>query len=151
MRVVLKIALYVVLIGPFFIWSQETIPDKDLLCSELQKMVKNDQLHRDKFPSKFRPNNKERSKKEMDSIINIQTKIDNYNTERLLTLTEKYGWLSNERLNCEDLNVFLIFRHSQSKYYNAISKVIEVEHSAKRLRTWEYEFIKDHIGNRPRG
>ncbi|MEO0340998.1 MAG: hypothetical protein AAF242_17530, partial [Bacteroidota bacterium] len=52
------------------------------------------------------------SKKEIDSLNLLQRKVDDYNTQKLIKLTHKYGWISNERLHCPDLHVWIIFRHS---------------------------------------
>jgi len=65
--------------------------------------------------------------------------MENQNTRKLIDLTKTYGWLGDERLNCEKLNVCLIFKHSQKKYHGEISELIEKEHLEARHGNFEYK------------
>ena len=49
------------------------------------------------------------SKQEKDSVWKLQRQLDVKNTKTLLKLTRKYGWLSDERVNCNELDIWLIF------------------------------------------
>ncbi len=122
------------------------IPTNEEFCAALLEMLESDSKHRsgkilrDDFgkPSSY-------TKQEIDSVWKLQWELDNRNTESLIELTREYGWLSDERVNCPDLNIWLIFRHSQAKYYTVIDSLIEKEHEAGRLNTFHYELIKDHV------
>ncbi|WP_430412376.1 hypothetical protein [Kordia sp.] len=128
-------------------FGQETITDTTEMCKTLRKMVENDQMYRNgkilkdgKFGSKSTY-----SKKVKDSVWVLQRKLDDENTEKLIKLTKKYGWIPDERINCDKLNIWLIFRHSDKKYYNEIAEVIEKEHNAKRLNDFYYKLMSDHV------
>ncbi len=121
------------------------------MCTMLTEMIQNDRLYRLKTPDRFSLHESEYSEKEVDSMKFLQRKIDNYNTEKLIELTKEYGWISDERIDCPDLNVWLIFRHSQNKYFEEISQIIEKEHKAKRLNDFQYGLMYDHLHARPRG
>jgi hypothetical protein len=142
-----KLIFYTLLCFSLGSFAQEAIPDKAELCKTLNKMTDNDQVYRNgkilkdgKFGRKS-----VYPKKLKDSVWKLQWKLDNENTEKLIRLTRKYGWMSDERINCPELDIWLIFRHSQKKYYKEISEVIEKEHKAKRLNDFQYKLINDHV------
>jgi hypothetical protein len=80
----------------------------------------------------------------------LPLKIDKSNTEKLIELTKKYGWLSDEKTGCSNLNIWILFRHSQKKYFEQIKKLIEHELNSNRLNNWEYKLIKNHLNGRPK-
>lgn len=131
--------------------AQKTIPNKAEMCATLTEMIQNDRLYRLKTPDKFSRGESEYSEKQIDSMNVLQRKIDAYNTEKLIALTKEYGWISDERIDCPDVQVWLIFRHSQNKYFKEIFQLIEKEHTAKRLNDFQYGLIHDHLHARPRG
>ncbi|WP_047547253.1 hypothetical protein [Psychroserpens sp. Hel_I_66] len=144
----------IIIMALFFFFgsfAQESIYDGDNMCRELKEMINNDQLYRSKLPDSFSRHKSKYSKKEIDSMQLLQRKIDDHNTEKLIDLTKQYGWISDERINCQKLNIWLIFRHSQPKYFKDISVLIEKEHDKKRLSDFHYKMINDHINGRPRG
>lgn len=146
-----NLLVFIILFYSFESFAQKSIPNKTEMCKLLTEMTTNDQLHRSKLPDAFSGYKSEYSKKEIDSMRLLQRKIDNYNTEKLIELTKEYGWISNERIDCPKLDVWLIFRHSQHKYFDEISNLIEKEHNAKRLNDFNYTLIHDHLNGRPRG
>lgn len=132
-------------------WAQKTIPNKAEMCTILTEMIQNDRLYRLKTPDAFSRGESIYSEKQIDSMKLLQRAIDNYNTEKLIALTKEYGWISDERIDCPELQIWLIFRHSQNKYFEEISQLIEKEHAAKRLNDFQYGLIHDHLNARPRG
>lgn len=135
----------------FGIFAQEPILNKTEMCKLLTEMRNKDQLYRNSDILKSTMWNKDKyTKKEIDSVWSLQLKIDNKNTEKLIELTHKHGWLSDEITNCPELNIWIIFRHSQEKYFEKISKLIEKEHNAKRLNDWHYRLINNHLNGRPK-
>ena len=131
------------------ITSQEAIIDKSDLCSLVAKMSFTDQLYR-KGDVLKNWNTDKYSKKEIDSVWKLQTEIDNMNTEKLIELTQKYGWLSNKKLPCESKHyLFLIFRHSQEQYFDRIAGLIDVELDAGRLDFGHYNNMIHHLHGRP--
>ncbi len=146
-----KIILFTIFLFPILCFCQQTIQDKNKMCEILKEMLNNDQLHRDgeilggSFGKKS-----EFSEREIDSVWKLQIKIDNANTEKLIQLTEKYGWISDDRIDCPKLNIWLIFRHSQRQYFEKISKLIVKENQEKRLNDFHFKLIKNHLEGRPK-
>lgn len=151
MNLFIKIIQYlsVVLIFVHQGFTQESIPDKTEMCKVLSQMIQNDKDIRSKIPDGFNPDKHGYSEKEIDSLKLIRNKIDDYNTQELIRLTKKYGWISSERINCKNLETWLIFRHSDPKYFKEIKALIEKEHQANRLSNWHYKLIMNHIEGRP--
>lgn len=97
----------------------------------------------DKIPKK--------SKKEIDSLWNIQTKLDNKNTELLIQIVKKRGWVDKVSLNCEEYAApWIIFRHSPEKYWNEIRPLIEKAYEEKKLGGMEYTMIDNQLKGRPK-
>ncbi|MFK7748769.1 MAG: hypothetical protein AB8B65_10280 [Kordia sp.] len=139
--------LYTILLFSLCTVAQETIPNKTEMCETLMEISKNDQIYRNgailkdgKFGRKS-----VYPKKIKDSVWVLQRKLDDSNTKKLIELTKKYGWLSDERVNCPKLDIWLIFRHSDKQHYQEILALIEKEHTAKRLNDFQYKLIKDHV------
>ncbi|GAA0871980.1 hypothetical protein GCM10009117_11260 [Gangjinia marincola] len=101
------------------------IENKAEMCQLLAKMSSRDQLHRSKIPDAFSGNEIHYSIKEIDSINVLQRKIDNHKTKKLIEITKKYGWISNERIDCTNVDIWIIFRHSKPTYFDDISELIE--------------------------
>jgi len=146
-----NLLFYILFVCFFGSFAQKSIPNKVEMCELLSEMINNDQLHRSKTPDSFSKHKRDFNDKEIDSMNVLQRQIDDRNTEKLIALTRTYGWISDERIDCPDLNAWLIFRHSQKKYFEEISVLIEKEHNAKRLNDFHYGLIYDHLKGRPRG
>lgn len=87
---------------------------------------------------------------ENDSIRDAQKKIDEKNTERLISIIKERGWLSSENGRCpENVKTALIFRHAPQKFWKEIRDLIEKEKSEKRLTPYEYQIIDNHLKGRP--
>ncbi|WGK64845.1 hypothetical protein [Croceiramulus getboli] len=110
-----------------------------------------DQRNRQLILDRFNPDPNGLSAEEIKSLKAAQPELDNTNTEALLRLTTEYGWSSDDRLDCDQLDIWLIFRHSQPQYFEAIGKQIEKEYRENRLDKFYYELIKDHLEGRPKG
>lgn len=132
-------------------FAQKQVEDTAEMCRILREIQTADQLYRSgpvlggSFGSTSAA-----SQIEIDSIWALQIEIDNRNTERLIILTKEYGWLSDERINCSDLNIWIIFRHAQKKYFDEVSALIEKEFKSGRLSKWHYNLIQNHLNGRPR-
>ncbi len=145
-----KIFVFILIFISSGISAQEKIADEAKLCALISEMKITDQFYRNGDVLR-NWNTDKNSKKEIDSVWALQLKIDNSNTEKLIELTKKYGWLSNERLECEFKHyLFLIFRHSQDEYFDEISELIDKELDASRLNVGHYKIIRDHLNGRPR-
>ncbi len=88
-------------------------------------------------------------KKEKDSIIKVMKKTDNTNTLKLLKITDKYGFPSNERLGTYKAKAYMIFVHSDiNKYGEKIEHVINTENKANRISKYKKAYIFWHLHGR---
>ncbi|WP_298426138.1 hypothetical protein [uncultured Kordia sp.] len=142
-----KILFLIILYTAFQSFGQEAITNKTEMCNTLKKMITNDRMYRggEILDDKTFGKKSTYPQKVQDSVRKLQKKLDNTNTEKLIKLTKKYGWISDERIYCTKLNIWLIFRHSDRKYYKQILAVIEKEHKAKRLSDFYYKLMHDHV------
>ncbi len=114
------------------------------LCRLLEEMTKDDQRIRNL--SELRKG----TKKVKDSLWKIQNEIDNRNTELLIEITKKRGWVSKTKLGCSEyISPMLIFRHAPKKYWNEIKPIIDKEFTEKRMTKGDYWFIDNHLKGRP--
>lgn len=131
--------------------SQKMGFDTTAKCDMLTTLKENDRFYRTgDFIDTFAKTRSDYPKKIVDSIWVLQRKLDVYNTETLLQLTKDYGWLNNERVNCPELDIWLIFRHSDKQYFDEISQLIDYELAAERLDSFEHKMIRHHLQGRPK-
>ena len=116
------------------------------LWKELKSMVNSDMLYRKPMGSSHRIE-KAPSKKIWDSLWNLQKKIDDQNTERLLETTKKYGFPNPTRTG-KPYSVWMIFQHADSKYKDDILPILERELKANRIESTEYTMIKWNLSDR---
>lgn len=76
-----------------------------------------------------------------DSLWEVIHRIDEYNTKRLIEITEKYGFPSNQRLNVKTAKAYFLFVHSSSKYFDRINALIEKEYEKGRISEYCKEYI----------
>jgi len=90
------------------------------------------------------------SQKKQDSLMELQIKIDNKNTELLIDVTKKIGWVSKNKLGCEEyVSAWIVFRHSQSQYWDEIRTIIDKEKAEGRIGNGDYKMVDNHIKGRP--
>lgn len=90
------------------------------------------------------------SKKERDSIWQLQSEIDNYNTQRLIEIVKNKGWITKQSLGCqEEIKTWIIFRHAPKTYFAQIREIIDKEYKGNRISQYEYEVINNHLKGRP--
>ena len=89
------------------------------------------------------------TKKHEDSLMQLQTTLDNSNTEKLIKIAQEFGWPLKNRIGCtEYFAPALIFRHAQPQYHKAINEVIDKSLSEGTMEKAEYTFILNHINER---
>ena len=114
------------------------------------KLSEKEQLEWGKVARKIANKRPEQSKKELDSLWGIQTELDNHNTELLINIVKKRGWVDKTSLNCKEYAAtWVIFRHSQEKYWNEIRPLIEKAYKEKKLGGMEYTMIDNQLKGRP--
>ncbi len=72
---------------------------------------------------------------------------DDINTESLIALTKKYGFPGMDYLN-HDVPVFLVFVHSDKKYFKQIRKLISKEFKVGHVSKFERDYIFWHLDGR---
>ncbi|MFD2568837.1 hypothetical protein [Pseudotenacibaculum haliotis] len=87
-------------------------------------------------------------KKSVDSVYNEMRKIDDSNTNKLLQLTKKYGFPSQERLKAKRASAYLLFVHSPRSYFDEIKALLSSEYKANRISEYEKAYIFWHINDR---
>jgi hypothetical protein len=83
-----------------------------------------------------------------DSLRNLMQRIDNSNTNKLLQLTNQYGFPSKDRLKAIRASAYFIFVHSPKKYRQEIRELITSEYKNKRISEYEKAYIFWHINGR---
>jgi len=83
----------------------------------------------------------------IDSIMQLQIKLDNKNTELLLDIIKNRGWPNENNCSCKKFPG-IIFRHSQEKYWNEIKKYVNLAYEKGEMEKPQYDFIMDHITGR---
>jgi len=96
----------------------------------------------DKRPKRF-------TKKQEDSLMQLQITLDNSNTEKLIKITQEFVWPLKNRIGCtEYFAPAIIFRHAQPQYHKEINEVIDKALSEGTMGKSEYTFILNHINKR---
>ncbi|MBZ9632639.1 hypothetical protein LB465_17815 [Salegentibacter sp. LM13S] len=119
--------------------------DKKDLIEELEQMVDKDQFLRKKSislnkssPSYDRIN---------DSLWDIIDSLDLANTERLIEITEKYGFPNVDRIDAP-IPAWLIFQHAPEENFEELKVLLKKENESERLPDLEYSMITWHLNGR---
>ena len=119
------------------ITSYKELPEKEQLAYS-----KKANAIADKRSEKF-------TKKENDSLMQLQVTLDNRNTEKLIKITQEFGWPLKNNIGCtEYFAPALIFRHAQPQYHKTINNVIDKALKEGQMEKAEYTFILNHINGR---
>ncbi|WP_298514978.1 hypothetical protein [uncultured Kordia sp.] len=134
---------------PFFSVLDSLMTANNLSRSEYANLPEKEQLAFGKIARKIADKKPSLSKREQDSLMNLQKEIDFKTTKSLLQIVEKYGFPDIEKLQCDSYSApFLIFGHAPKKYWKEIEVLIEREKKAGRITQGDYNYIKWHIGGR---
>ena len=87
-------------------------------------------------------------KRSKDSLREIFEKTNNLNTERLIDITEKYGYPGRKRISNYTASALSIFINSNKNYFSKIREIIAKEYKAKRISEYEKDFILWHVNGR---
>ncbi|OSY87431.1 hypothetical protein WH52_11155 [Tenacibaculum holothuriorum] len=118
--------------------------DDSELCKLLTKMAEDDQKIR-KMPLLDTG-----TKKQKDSLWNIQKRKDKKNIEILIEIIKERGWIDKKELKCDKaVPPVLIFRHAPEEYFKQIEKIISIENEAGRMSNGDYMFVENHLKGRP--
>jgi hypothetical protein len=117
---------------------------------EYAKLGNHEQVRFRKMAMEIARNRPKVSKSIHDSLWNIQSAIDHKNTQLLIDITKKRGWVSKDGLGCsEDIAPVLIFRHAPEEFWDELKPLIDKEYAEKRMTVGDYEFIANHLKGRP--
>lgn len=87
------------------------------------------------------------TKKDRDSIMQLQIQLDNENTELLIKIIETRGLPNEQNSQCEKFPGH-IFVHSQPMYWNKIKEIIDVEKANGNMDSGQYKIIMYHLEGR---
>ncbi len=87
-------------------------------------------------------------KKSFDSLIALMKESDITNTEKLIEITEKYGFPSAKRLGVNKSKAYMIFVHTPKIYYPRVESLVLKEYEQSRMSEYEKEYIFWHIKGR---
>lgn len=114
----------------------------DSLIVELRDMAEKDQRIRHIFSNR----RDKLTKKEMDSLWNLQDKIDFKNTLRLIEITKTYGYISSSNTNVK-FPSHAVFMHTPEKLKKVVSRLIDNQHELGNVGSF-YGWIKWHLNGR---
>lgn len=136
--------------NPFF-EILDSIQSANNLTKEIySNLDKEEQLKWGKLAREIAEKRPNGSKKVKDSLWEIQSEIDRKNTELLIDITKKRGWVSKKQLGCtEYISPMIIFRHAPKEFWEEIRPLIKKEYEEKRMERATYGFIENHINGRP--
>ncbi|TXD49767.1 hypothetical protein [Polaribacter sp. IC073] len=133
----------------FFKVFDSIIEKEGISKKEYIKFSKEKQLSYGKKIRKIVNLLKDKNQKKQDSLMSLQIDLDNQNTEKLIKIIEEYGFPDKEKLNCKEyIAPFLVFVHSQEKYWKKIEKVINIEKNKGRISQGDYDYIMWHLNGR---
>lgn len=87
-------------------------------------------------------------RKKFDSLVALMKESDITNTEKLIEITEKYGFPSAKRLGVYKSKAYMIFVHSPKFFHPQIESLILEEYKEGRINEYEKEYIFWHIKGR---
>lgn len=115
---------------------------------EYANLSRETQLHFGKIAKRYSKQTDE-VKRMNDSLMNLQIRLDNKNTEKLIKIVKKHGYPDMDSLSCQpQVSPFLIFGHSQSKYWKKIRSLIKTERKKGRISEGDYQYIMWHTNGR---
>lgn len=133
---------YRVLMQPSFSAIIDSIKTSRKLKDELLE-TEIDSLAKDIFLKKV----KKISKKKIDSLMKLQIKLDNRNTELLIDIIKNIGFPTKDNTECKRAPGF-IFRHSQKQYWDEIKPLIKQELEKGNIPKSHYDLLMDHLNGR---
>lgn len=135
---------------PFFAILDSIQSVNNLTKEMYSNLSEEEQLNWGKIAREIAEKKPKGSKKVRDSLWKVQSRIDRKNTELLIEITRKRGWVSKKQLGCtEYISPMIIFRHAPKEFWEEIRPLIKKEYEEKRMESATYGFIENHINGRP--
>ena len=135
---------------PFFAILDSIQAANNLTKEMYSNLSEEEQLNWGKIAREIAEKKPKGSKKVRDSLWKVQSRIDRKNTELLIEITRKRGWVSKKQLGCtEYISPMIIFRHAPKEFWEEIRPLIKKEYEEKRMESATYGFIENHINGRP--
>jgi len=132
---------------PFFKILDSLKKVNNLSNIQYAKLPRKTQLEYGKLASIIEKKRPALSKVYRDSLMELQIKLDNVNTEILIDIIKKRGYPNKKNCDCK-MFPGIIFRHSQSEYWPEIGILIEKEFTEGRMNNGTYSMVKNHINGR---
>ena len=92
----------------------------------------------------------ELTKKQVDSLWNIQNKIDLKNTNRIYEITKEYGWLSETKLDSV-IDPMLFLFHTPKETIEKMQTLLFEEVQAKRMEPNKFAMYVDNMRKKAYG
>ncbi len=89
-------------------------------------------------------------RKTIDSLWVIIKRNDSLNTKKLIKITKKYGFPSNQRLSVYKAKAYFIFVHTPRKFFKEVEQLIDEEYKNKRISEYQRAYIFWHLHGRGR-
>lgn len=90
-------------------------------------------------------------KKEIDSLWVVINKIDNKNTPKLIEITKRHGFPSNQRLGVYKAKAYFLFVHAPQEYFDEINSLIDKEYKEGRIDEYQMSYIFWHTKKQRKG
>jgi hypothetical protein len=113
--------------------------------NQLNKMYSNDQ----KYRAYIVKNINKLSAFKQDSLWSLQNKIDKFNTVRLISIIEKYGYFDSGNSNSR-IAIHIILMHTPNELKKEVFSLIIKEYEKGRVNEASYGLITWHLKGRPR-
>lgn len=134
----------------FFIVLDSLKNVNNISQKEYTNLSEEEQLVLDKKAREITDKLPKYSRKEKDSIWQLQNQIDSYNTKRLIEIIKRNGWVTMQNLECKEyFATWAFFRHASKKYFDQIRELIDKELEIGNLGKSEYLMIDNHLKGRP--
>ncbi len=135
---------------PFFRVLDSLQEANNISNADYRKLTTKEQLEWGKKAREISEKTPQMSEKKQDSLMQFQIILDNKNTELLIDIIKKKGWIYKNDIGCEEyFSAWLVFRHSQSQYWGEIRTIIDKEKAEDRIGKRDYKMVDNHIKGRP--
>jgi len=135
---------------PFFRVLDSLQQVNNLPNSKYSKLTTAEQLEWGKKAREISDKLPQISKKQEDSLMKLQIELDNKNTELLIDIIKRKGWVYKNNIGCEEyFSAWLVFRHSQSQYWDEIRILIDNAKEKGTIGKKDYNMVDNHIKGRP--
>ncbi len=139
------------LIHPFYRIKDSLIKADKLSREDYLKLKRSEQITYVNKAKKMAAKRLKHKSPHHDSLRRMLLEVDRNNTQSLIAIIKKRGWINKGDLSCLNESVWpaLIFRHAPKEFWGEIRPLIEKEYREKRMAKRDYDLIDQHLKGRP--